>query len=112
MRRKAKDNDKLAWAYLRLAANVQFAARVQILDFDRPAIQRYEDLKHSAVKVRKPDRQIAAIALQHHATVVTRNVRDFGSFPGLSSRTGRRNGVEHEVPCEPCVCNRCPIGCA
>jgi len=81
--RKAKDNVKLAWAYFRLAANVRFLARVQILDFDRAAIERYEEFKRSGLKVRKLDLQIAATALHHNATVVTRNLRDFKLVPGL-----------------------------
>jgi tRNA(fMet)-specific endonuclease VapC len=81
--RKAKGPEKLAWAYRRLAGAVRFLSRVQILDFEEPAIQLYEDLKRRRLKVRKMDLQIAATALQHGATVVTRNVRDFEQVPGL-----------------------------
>lgn len=82
--RKAKKPEKLAWVYRRLAANVRFLARIQILDFDLPEIERYEQLKRRRLKVGKMDLQIGATALQHGATVVTRNVRDFGAVPGLA----------------------------
>jgi tRNA(fMet)-specific endonuclease VapC len=81
--RKAKGPDKLAWAYRRLAANVRFLAGVKILDFDEPAIRRYEELKRQRIKVRKMDLMIAATVLQQNATFVTRNVRDFKEIPGL-----------------------------
>jgi tRNA(fMet)-specific endonuclease VapC len=81
--RKGKGPEKLAWAYRRLAANVRFLACVQILDFEEAAIRRYEDLKRLRLKVGKMDLQIAATALQHGATAVTRNTRDFKDIPGL-----------------------------
>ena len=82
--RKAKGPEKLAWGYARLAANVRFLATIKILDFNEAAIQRYEDLKRLRLKVGKMDLQIAATALQHGGTVVTRNIRDFKAIPGLS----------------------------
>jgi tRNA(fMet)-specific endonuclease VapC len=82
--RQAKRSDRRAWAYRQLAATVRFLRHVQILDFNEAAIQRYEELKRLRLKVRKMDLQIAATALQHDATVVTRNVRDFQIIPGLT----------------------------
>jgi hypothetical protein len=51
--RKARRPDKLAWAYRRLAANVRFLSRLQIFDFDEPAIRRCEQLKLLKLKVAK-----------------------------------------------------------
>jgi tRNA(fMet)-specific endonuclease VapC len=81
--RKAKDRERLAWAYQRLAQNVRFLSRLQIFDFDEPAIRRYDDLRRLKLKVRRTDLQIATIVLEHQATVVTCNVRDFKRIPGL-----------------------------
>lgn len=81
--RNAKSPERLAWAYCRLAANVRFLRHGKILDFDEEAIERYEGLKRMRLKVRKMDLQIAATALEHGGTVVTRNVRDFSKVPGL-----------------------------
>jgi|SRR5581483_3700995 len=61
-----------------------FLKHPQILDFDMAAMQRYEEVKRLRLKVRKMDLQIAATALEHGGTVVTRNVRDFKAVPGLA----------------------------
>ena len=82
--RQAKRRDRLAWAYRSLAATIRFLRNLQILEFEESAIDRYEDLKRRRLKVGKMDLQIAATALDHSATVVTRNVRDFKSVPGLT----------------------------
>src|SRR5258708_336378 len=81
--RKARRPEKLAWAYRRLAATVRFLSRVRILDYDEAAIRLYDGLKRLRLRVRKMDLQIAATALQHGGTVVTRNMRDFQQVPGL-----------------------------
>ncbi len=67
--RKAKRPDMLARTYRRLAANVRFLARLQVLDFDEPAIQRYEELKRLRLKVRKMDLQIAAVGLSSSSSI-------------------------------------------
>ena len=82
--RQAKSSEKLAWAYRRLAATVRFLARIEIVDFDEPAIQRYEQLKKLKLKLRKMDLRIGAIALENNAAVVTRNRQDFERIPGLA----------------------------
>ena len=81
--RHAKQIDRLAWAYRRLAENVRFVSRLQIVAFDEQAIQRYEELKRLKLRVRKMDLRIAATALHRGATLVTRNARDFKLVPGL-----------------------------
>jgi tRNA(fMet)-specific endonuclease VapC len=81
---QAKSPERLAWAYRRLAANVRFLRHAQILDYDEAGMRRYEELKRMRLKVRKMDLQIAATALQHGGTVVTRNARDFNKVPGLT----------------------------
>lgn len=81
--RQAKRPERLAWAYRRLAQNVRFLSRVRILDFDEAAIARYDDLRQQKLKIGKTDLQIAAVALQNNATLVTANVRDFKRIPGL-----------------------------
>jgi tRNA(fMet)-specific endonuclease VapC len=81
--RQAKRPERLAWAYRRLAATVRFLTRIQILDFDESAIQRCEQLKKRKLKVGTMDLRIAATVLERDAILVTRNVRDFRSVPGL-----------------------------
>ena len=81
--RQAKQPERLAWAYRRLAATVRFLSSIQIVDFDESAIRRYEDLKILKLKVRTMDLRIAATVLDRGAILVTRNVRDFEHIPGL-----------------------------
>jgi tRNA(fMet)-specific endonuclease VapC len=82
--RQAKSAERLAWAYRRLAANVRFLSRLQIVDFEETAIQRYQQIRKLKLKVRKTDLRIAATALDREAVLVTRNVRDFQRVPGLT----------------------------
>jgi len=53
--RQAKNAEKLAWAYRRLAATVRILAGIEIIDFDQSAIERCEQLKKLKLKVRKMD---------------------------------------------------------
>src|SRR5439155_15687829 len=61
--RQAKRIERLAWAYRRLAATIRFLARIQIVDFDEPAIHRCQELKKLKLKIRKMDLRIAATVL-------------------------------------------------
>ena len=81
--RQAKSQQRLAWAYRRLADNVRFLSRLRILDYDEPAMRRYDSLRRQKLKVSRTDLQIAAVALELQATVVTANLRDFKRVPGL-----------------------------
>ena len=81
--RKAKDNARLALAYGRLARTVRFLSRIQILDFDEPAIEHFEQLRKAKLKIGGTDLRIAAVVLENRATLVTRNARDFTKIPGL-----------------------------
>jgi tRNA(fMet)-specific endonuclease VapC len=56
---------------------------MRILSFTEPAIARFERLRAMKLGVGAMDLRIAAIALEHGATVVTRNTRDFQRIPGL-----------------------------
>jgi tRNA(fMet)-specific endonuclease VapC len=81
--RQAKQTERLLWAYRRLAATARFLSRVQIVDFDEAAFQRYEALKKSKLKIGTNDLRIAATVLERNAILVTRNVHDFQRVPGL-----------------------------
>ena len=81
--RQATSPPELARTYERLTATIRFLSRVPIVTYDEPAILRARQLQSSKLNVRKSDLSIAAIALEHHAIVVTRNLRDFGRIPGL-----------------------------
>jgi tRNA(fMet)-specific endonuclease VapC len=81
--RRAKKPEELAKVYDRLTAAVRSLSRLPILSFSEAAIRRAKALQASRLNVRKMDVCIAAIALEHQAIVVTRNVRDFQRVPNL-----------------------------
>jgi tRNA(fMet)-specific endonuclease VapC len=81
--RQSKQPERLLWAYRRLAATARFLSRVQIVDFEEAAYQRYAELKKSKLKIGASDLRIAAMVLERNAILVTRNVRDFQQVPGL-----------------------------
>jgi tRNA(fMet)-specific endonuclease VapC len=82
--RKAKHPERLARAYRELARTVRFLSRLQILDYDEAAIERYEELRKQKVKIRRMDLRIAVCVLTRpSAILVTRNARDFKQVPGL-----------------------------
>ena len=82
--RQSRKHDELARAYQRLSEAVPFFARFQILSFTEPAIVRYEGLRAAHRHIGKNDLRISAIALEHGATVVTRNSKDFTKVVGLT----------------------------
>src|SRR5215203_4169804 len=81
--RQTRQPEELARVYDRLTAAVRSLARLPILTFAEPAIHRARALQASRLNVAKMDLCIAAIALEHRAIVVTRNLRDFERVPGL-----------------------------
>jgi tRNA(fMet)-specific endonuclease VapC len=81
--RRAKKPEELAKVYDRLTDAVRSLSRLPILSFSAAAIRRAKALQASKLNVRKMDLCIAAIALEHQAVVVTRNVRDFQRVPNL-----------------------------
>jgi len=81
--RKVRDADALASAYQHLAEAIPVLARWQIRSMTRTSIARYQTLKSMNLNVRKMDLRIAAIVLEHAATLATRNLRDFQRVPGL-----------------------------
>ena len=81
--RRLRRPPELAQAYRRLGEAVSFVAQWRILPFTEPAMARAHQLHAQRLNVRRNDLRIAAIALEHQGTVVTRNLRDFQRVPGL-----------------------------
>ncbi len=72
------------WAYAKLMETVRFADRIRVLPFDMGCEKRMAELRSQGLRVGTQDLRIAATALIHGLTVVTRNRRDFGMVPGLT----------------------------
>lgn len=83
--RQARDPKRLAWAYRRLAENVQMLSHFRILHFTEAAIQRAREFAKMKLRIGRFDLRIAATALEHGAILITRNARDFNRVPGLST---------------------------
>jgi len=81
--RRAKRPESLARAYYELARSVQFLGRLPILFYTEDAIGRYEQLRKQRIRIGRTDLRIAATVLEHQASLVTRNLHDFGTVPGL-----------------------------
>ena len=70
-------------AYRKLRRFVDQFRRVNLLDYDVNAADKFEQLRAAKVRVGTKDLRIAAICLASDATLLTRNAKDFGQVPGL-----------------------------
>lgn len=70
-------------AYRKLMRHLDIYRKTQVLEFDEGAAVEFERLQRLRLRVGTMDLKIAAIALAHRATVLTRNLKDFGQVPGL-----------------------------
>jgi tRNA(fMet)-specific endonuclease VapC len=62
---------------------VLFFRSVNIVPFDLDAAQKVQDLRARKLRIGTLDLRIAATALVHNLTLVTRNTQDFSRVPGL-----------------------------
>jgi len=69
--------------YMRFQRSVEVLRDWDILPFDREAAAQLQLLQRKRLKIGTMDLKIAAICLAHQAALLTRNVRDFASIPGL-----------------------------
>ena len=61
-----------------------------MLDFDEAAAAKFEDLQRLRLRIGTMDLKIAAIAVSRGATVLSRNLKDFGRVPGLKAEDWTR----------------------
>jgi tRNA(fMet)-specific endonuclease VapC len=80
----SKNQQDILHAYGLLYSTVELLAPLKILPYTAAAHALYQQWTSAKIKVRPMDKRIAAIALAHSATLVTRNARDFKLIPGLS----------------------------
>ena len=69
-------------AYRRLRRHLHNYSRMSVIEFDEPAATRYQQLR-ARVRIGSMDLKIAAIVLSRGATLLSRNLADFGKVPGL-----------------------------
>lgn len=70
-------------AYGRLKGVLDRYLKITVLEFDVGAAAEFERLQRLRLRIGTMDLKIAAIALAHNATVLTRNLKDFSRVPDL-----------------------------
>ncbi len=81
--RKAKTREQMAYGYFRLREMQEFFCALRLLDFDEKAAAIHPLLRQLHRHAGKMDLRIAATALAHNATLVTRNTQDFIDIENL-----------------------------
>jgi tRNA(fMet)-specific endonuclease VapC len=75
--------DRQMIVYGRLERLLQYYCAAPLLPFDASALNYFQNLWLLRLRVGTMDLKIASIALANDATLLTRNVSDFGKIPGL-----------------------------
>ena len=70
-------------AYRRLHRQLDNYCRIPVIAFDAPAAVRFQQLRRTRLRIGTMDVKIAAIVLSREATLLSRNLADFGQVPGL-----------------------------
>jgi tRNA(fMet)-specific endonuclease VapC len=87
---QAKTDARQVEAYQKLRTHVERFRRIPIMDYDAAAVSEFERLRRAGVRIGAMDLKIAAICLAHDATLLTRNLTDFGRY---RPRTGPSEAV-------------------
>jgi tRNA(fMet)-specific endonuclease VapC len=82
---KAADGEQLLRAFAWLARSEELLRQITVLPIDDDAAAAFDRLRQNKKlkKIGRADLLIAAIAMAHRATVVTRNLGHFRQVPGL-----------------------------
>jgi tRNA(fMet)-specific endonuclease VapC len=70
-------------AYRRLKRLLDNYLKIAVLEFDAKAAAEFQRLRQLRLRIGTMDLKIAAIALVHEATLLSRNLSDFSRVPGL-----------------------------
>lgn len=82
---RAKTSADLTQGYDRLERFRQHYAESPVVAFDAAAVTEYDSLRTKRLRISSMDLRIAAVALSRGLTLLTRNIRDFGKVPGLTT---------------------------
>ena len=81
--RRARDVVSQVQPYDQLINLVRFFQAWEMLRFDEDAAARFGALRQQRLRIGTQDLKIASIALEHDATLLSANLRDFDQVPGL-----------------------------
>jgi tRNA(fMet)-specific endonuclease VapC len=77
------EGERRVHAYRKLVATIRFLHDMQLLDFDMACERKFNELRRQKIRIGTRDLRIAATALVHDLTLVTRNHKDFSRVPAL-----------------------------
>ncbi len=80
---RQRDPHEQIKAYERLHERIDFYAAWEVLPWDATTANIFQDLRGQRIRIGTMDLKIASIALEHDATLLTRNMRDFEQVPVL-----------------------------
>jgi tRNA(fMet)-specific endonuclease VapC len=80
---RARSGNRVVLAYSELKRVLDYYCSVRVLPFNSAAEERYSDLRRKRVRIGTMDLRIASIALATGSLLLSRNLRDFRSIPGL-----------------------------
>jgi len=81
---QANTPPQLQKAYALLEDHVATFGALTVLSFDTQAAHEFEQLTKARIRIGTMDLRIAAICLANNATLLSRNLKDFGQVPGLN----------------------------
>jgi tRNA(fMet)-specific endonuclease VapC len=81
---RARRPRQVVLAYAKLEAIWRSFLKMNVLSFDDEAQARFGELRRECPRLKTMDLRIASIALVSHATLLSRNLRDFRQVPGLA----------------------------
>jgi tRNA(fMet)-specific endonuclease VapC len=70
-------------AYANLVASIELFQHFPVAPFDAACDSEFQNLRALRLRIGSQDLRIAAIALVHNLTLLTRNRRDFAQIPGV-----------------------------
>jgi tRNA(fMet)-specific endonuclease VapC len=80
---EAKLASEQVTCYRKLRKQLEHYCALQLYDFDERAAIEFQRLRAAKVRIKTMDLKIASITLSSHATLLTRNARDFIKVPEL-----------------------------
>ncbi len=80
---RACTDTEQAQAYHYVQQHLTLFCRMPLVAYDQDAIQYVQQLRQQRIRMGTMDMKIAAIALAHHAVLLSRNMVDFQRVPGL-----------------------------
>ena len=81
---RARTRRELVRGYGMLQQVLADFSLAQVLPFDDPAAQQFEELRSQRIRVGTMDLRIGSIAISRGMIVLTRNLVDFQAIPGLA----------------------------